>query len=239
MASIYDSNIFLGMSSVAGYTPIPKNYSPTGITSQSLYRPQQSTFTPGSFTAPKTLAETKTTDLTQGMAEIQESINKHLGKIGEQTAAATEYYNKANMANKIAGYTSIAQGAFNLIDTYNARSSVRLTNKQLDMQKDLIDLNIKNSEAILSAQFKNAIADLQTVYAAKNVDVSSQAVRSQIVGSGEEMGKDMADTRTQGKLQKLAIDFQKTMNNINQRRSEQQAWINFGANIASNAMFLI
>ena len=56
---------------------------------------------------------------------------------------------------------------------------------------------------------------------------------------GEDMGKDMATTRTQGKLQKLAIDFQKSMNVAQQRRNEQQAWINFGANIASSAMYLI
>lgn len=171
---------------------------------------------------------------------IQNSIATHAANVGGMTSEAKKYYEKANLANKISAYTSIAQGGMNLIDTYTTgRSNLRMTNKQLDMQKDLIDLNIKNTESVLTAQFKNAIADLQVVSAAKNVDISSQAVRSQIVAGGEDMGKDMADMRTQGKLQKLAIDFQKSVNEAQQRRNEQQAWINFGANIASSAMFLI
>jgi len=171
---------------------------------------------------------------------IQGSLAAHAANVGGMTTEAKKYYEKANLANKVSAYTNIAQGAMDLVNTYTSgRSTLRLTNKQLDMQKDLIDLNIKNTESVLSAQFKNAIADLQTIYAAKNVDISSQAVRSEIVGSGEDMGKDMADMRTQGKLQKLAIDFQKSVNKTQQRRNEQQAWINFGANIASSAMFLI
>lgn len=218
---------------VPGYTPIPTS-SPKTI--QPLYTGNQS-----SFSYKTTFPETEVTDLTTELASpaVQNSIASYYKNLGKQTEEASKYYQKANMANKVAAYTNVAQGAINVMNTYDARRSVRLTNKQLDMQKDLIDLNIKNSEALLSAQFKNAIADLQTIYAAKNIDVSSQAIRSEIVGSGEDMGKDMATTRTQGKLQKMAIDFQKSINIANQRRSEQQAWINFGANIASSAMFLI
>lgn len=164
---------------------------------------------------------------------------KYVKSAVKQSEESSKYYEKANMANKIAAYTNIAQGAFDLWDTYDARSSVRLTNKQLDTQKELIDLNIKNTETLLADRFRNSIADLQVMYAAKNVDISSQALRSEIVASGEDMGEDIANMRLQGSLQKKAIDFQKSMNKAQQRRNEQQAWINFGANLASSAMFLI
>lgn len=148
------------------------------------------------------------------------------------------YYKKANLASQVSGYTQVAQGAFDLWDTYDARSALRLTNKQLDTEKEVIDLNIKNTESLLAENFRNSIADLQVLYAAKNVDISSQALRSEIVASGEDMGEDIANMRLQGSLQKKAIDFQKSMNKAQQRRNEQQAWINFGASLA-NAAFLI
>lgn len=241
MASIYESNWFKESGLWGGMSPIPQipevsNLQPLNTAGMSPIPKAKPT-----VSLPQDYQELPTINLNEELLSpaVQNSISSYYKNLGKQTEQASKYYEKANMANKVAGYTNIAQGAFNLINAYSGRNTVRLTNKQLDMQKDLIDLNITNSESILSAQFKNAIADLQTIYAAKNVDISSQALRSEIVGSGEDMGKDMATTRTQGKLQKLAIDFQKSMNVAQQRRNEQQAWINFGANIASSAMYLI
>ena len=50
------------------------------------------------------------------------------------------YYKKASLASQVSGYTQVAQGAFDLWDTYDARSALRLTNKQLDTEKEVIDL---------------------------------------------------------------------------------------------------
>lgn len=240
MASLYDKKWFLDSGLWGGSSSMP---TATLVQPKSLYDRNYSTPIPKIAQIPDSNDQgTETTDLSSVIAtpEVQSSIASYYKNLGKQTKEASEYYKKANLANKIAAYTNIAQAAGGLINTYETgRRNVRLTNKQLDMQKDLIDLNIKNSEAVLSAQFKNAIADLQTVYAAKNVDISSQALRSEIVGSGEDMGKDMADMRTQGKLQKLAIDFQKSVNKAKQHRNEQQAWINFGASAMQSALFLI
>lgn len=204
--------------------------------------PQMSypTHTPNNVPETTDITETPT-DLASELLTpaVQSSMVNYYKNLGKQTAEASKYYEKANMANKIKAYTNVAQGVADVANVYANRESVRLTNKQLDIQKDLIDLNIKKSETILSNQFRNAIADLQTISAAKNVDISSQALRKEIVGSGEDLGKDMADTRLQGSLQKKAIDFQKSVNKARQYRSEQQAWINLGANVMSSAFLLI
>lgn len=195
-----------------------------------------------------TSLNTATTDITQTATdlsaelltpEVQSSVASYYKNLGKQTQEASKFYEKANMANKVQAFTNVAQGAMDVASVYANRKNVRMTNRQLDMQKDLIDLNITKSEAILADQFRSAIADLQVVYASKNVDVSSQAVRSAIVSSGEDMGKDMADTRLQGSLQKKAIDFQKAMNVVRQRNQEMQSWINLGANVLSSAFLLI
>lgn len=231
---MYETDWFRNSGLWGGYSKMPQI--PETLNIQPLYTNNMSSLGYQSMSLNES-ASLPTTDIS---AEIDESVKRHLGNVGGMTAEAKKYYQKANLANKISSYTNIAQGAINLVDTYTAgRANLRMTNKQLDMQKDLIDLNIKNNESVLTAQFKNAIADLQTVYAAKNVDISSQAVRSEIVGSGEDMGKDIADMQTQGRLQKLAIDFQKSVNKMQQRRSERQALVNFGANVISSTMFLI
>lgn len=159
--------------------------------------------------------------------------------LGKQTTENAKYFERANVANKINAATQIASSALGLLDTYSARDSVRLTNRELDKQKSLIDLNLTNQEALATSNFRNAIADLQVITAAKNVDIRSQAVRSDIVQGGEDLGQDLADARLQGNLAKRAIDFQKAMNNAQQRRNEQQAWINFGANALNSMIYLI
>lgn len=171
--------------------------------------------------------------------QIASSITQAASNAGKVSEASLEYYNRMNAANKIAAGTQILSGVSNLIGAYQGRDAVRLTNKQLDIQKTLIDTNIANREAASNEQFRNSIADLQVLTAAKNVDIRSQAVRSDIVQGGEDLGEDMAMARVQGSLQKKAIDFQKAMNKAQQRANEKQGWINLGANLMQTATYFI
>lgn len=171
--------------------------------------------------------------------QIASSITQAAGNAGKVSEASLEYYNRMNAANKIAAGTQVLSGVSGLINSYQGRDAVRLTNKQLDVQKTLIDTNIANREAVSNEQFRNSIADLQVLTAAKNVDIRSQAVRSDIVQGGEDLGEDMAMARVQGSLQKKAINFQKAMNKAQQYANEKQAWINMGANLMQTATYFI
>lgn len=171
--------------------------------------------------------------------QIASSIVKASSNAGKVSEAELKYYNRMNTANKIAAGTDILSGVSGLIGAYQGRDTVRITNQQLDVQKTLIDTNISNREAVSNEQFRNSIADLQVLTAAKNVDIRSQAVRSDVVQGGEALGQDMALTRVQGSLQKKAIDFQKAMNNAQQAANEKQAWINFGASLMSATSYFI
>lgn len=171
--------------------------------------------------------------------QIATSITQAAGNAGKVSDAILKYYNRMNTANKIAAGTDVLSGVSGLVDAYQGRDAVRLTNKQLDVQKTLIDTNIANREAVSNEQFRNSIADLQVLTAAKNVDIRSQAVRSDVVQGGEDLGEDMAMARVQGSLQKKAINFQKAMNKAQQYANEKQAWINLGANLMKSATYFI
>lgn len=171
--------------------------------------------------------------------QIASSITQAASNAGKVSEASLEYYNRMNAANKIAAGTQVLSGVSGLIGAYQGRDAVRLTNKQLDIQKTLIDTNIANREAVSNEQFRNSIADLQVLTAAKNVDIRSQAVRSDVVQGGEDLGEDMALARVQGSLQKKAINFQKAMNKAQQYANEKQAWINMGANLMQAATYFI
>lgn len=251
MASMYDTK-YTNMSFYNWAQQYPDLYlAPYSITNQSSSwripmsmpatpnTPQMSPVPSGFYDAPA--EESVPTDLTQYMLtpEVQKSVADYYKNLGKQTTEASKYFEKANVANKIAAGAQIVQGVSSLFGTYNSRSTVRLTNQELDKQIELIDLNITNQEALATKNFKNSIADLQVISAAKNVDIRSQALRSDIVQGGEDLGKDLADLRLQGSLQKKAIKFQKTLNNLQQKKNEQQAWINFGANLMSAGSYLI
>lgn len=153
--------------------------------------------------------------------------------------AINGYRQSENIANYLAGGATLLNGVMGVANAYQNRKAVRLTNKQLETQKTLIDANLKNNIALANERFRNNVADLQVIMAAKNVDISSQALRSNIVGSGEDLGKDIALSTSQSKLQKLAIDLQISVNKANQKRAETQSWINFAGSALQTAAFFI
>lgn len=252
MASMYDTK-YTNMSFYNWAQQYPDlNLAPYSITNQSsgwrypMVMPEkpnipQMTPVPSGFYETPVKEESLPIDLTQYMLtpEVQKSVADYYKNLGKQTTEASKYFEKANTANKIAAGAQIIQGVSGLFSAYDSRSFVRLTNQELDKQMQLIDLNITNQEAMATKNFKNSIADLQVISAAKNVDIRSQALRSDIVQGGEDLGKDLSDLRLQGSLQKKAIRFQKTLNNLQQKKNEQQAWINFGANLMSASSYLI
>lgn len=158
--------------------------------------------------------------------------------------AATSLYLKSikkSGANLLTDYTSdkkMSQGlnllsqGLNTLSVFANRSNVEAVNKQYGQQAELIDANTKNQEAILYSNFKNAISDLQTISAAKNVDIRSQGVQSSIVSSGMNMGQDLALQYTQNNLTKGALNLKKAINNYEQEEREFGAIMNMGISIA-------
>lgn len=157
----------------------------------------------------------------------------------KDNGVSKRYRYNENVANYLLGGASLVEGFFDIINTYKQREGVRLTNKQLETQKTLIDANLKNNIALANENFRNNVADLQVLMAAKNVDISSQALRSNIVGSGEDLGKDIALSTSQSKLQKLAIDLQILTNKANQRQAEKQSWMNMAGSALKAAAYFI
>lgn len=203
------------------------------------------TFTPETTTAPDiSLPDLSLSGAVLARAglsdpEVASSVVSAAKNAGKLSSEASDYYNRAKFGTAVAAGATALSGITGLISAYQGRDTVRLTNKQLDTQKKLIDVNIANNEAVANDNFKNAIADLQVLTAAKNVDIRSQAVRSDVVQGGEDLGEDMALRRAQGSLQKKAIDFQKAMNKAQQAANEQQGWINLAASGMSAAALFI
>ena len=147
MASIYESTWFKESGLWGGMSPIPQipevsNLQPLNTAGMSPIPKAKPT-----VSLPQDYQELPTTNLNEELLSpaVQNSISSYYKNLGKQTEQASKYYEKANMANKVAGYTNIAQGAFNLINAYSGRNTVRLTNKQLDMQKDLNLVQMQSS----------------------------------------------------------------------------------------------
>lgn len=147
---------------------------------------------------------------------------------------ANKYYQKARQQQIAGAITNLGSAAYNIYTAQQGRKNVEFANAQLDVQKTMIDTNVAKTVSSLYNSMRDATSQLQTITAAKNVDIRSQGVESQIVAGGQDLGQDQADLITGSKLQKAAINYQKAANKIQQAQAEQNAIANLATTAAGS-----
>ena len=145
-----------------------------------------------------------------------------------------------------AGYAKMGSAALSgiasLLDASSAtdyRREVEKTKDQYETQKKIIDTNIDKTESALMENLMSNMADLDVMSAARNVDLSSQAIAGDKAKGAMDLGKDIADMRTNGALQKAALDLEYAMNVRKAKQAEINSYINAGLKIAGSALSLL
>jgi hypothetical protein len=135
--------------------------------------------------------------------------------------------------------SAILTGVGSLLDAKSARDyrkEVEATKGQYETQKKIIDANIDKTESALMENLMSNMADLDSMMAAKNVDLASESIAADKAKGAMDLGKDIADMRTNGALQKAALDLEYKMNVIKAKRQETNAYVNSGLQIAGAAL---
>lgn len=147
---------------------------------------------------------------------------------------------------KIAGIAKVGsaalQGLGAVADAYSytqLRRETEGTKDQYETQKKIIDTNIDKTESALMENLMSNMADLDVMSAAKNVDLSSQAIAGDKAKGAMDLGKDISDMRTNGALQKAALDLEYAMNVRKAKQQKINSYINAGLQIASTAISLL
>jgi len=123
--------------------------------------------------------------------------NQELVKAVENTKSAAKY--------------SIASSFASMIEAQAGVQMIAASKSQYAANKSLINRNIANTQAVMMENLQDTMSQLDSVSAAKNVDINSQAIRAIKERGLIDMGKDFADMTTQGSLQKSALDLQYSM----------------------------
>ena len=138
--------------------------------------------------------------------------------------------------------SAVLTGVGSLLDASSARTyrkDVEATASQYETQKKIIDTNIDRTESALMENLMKNMSDLDVMSAAKNVDLSSQAIAGDKAKGAMDLGKDIADMRTNGALQKAALDLEYAMNVRRAKQAEINSYVNAGLSIASSALSLL
>lgn len=161
------------------------------------------------------------------------------GSSGDDQADYNRYVKMAGIA-KIG--SAALQGLGAVADAYSytqLRRETEGTKDQYETQKKIIDTNIDKTESALMENLMSNMADLDVMSAAKNVDLSSQAIAGDKAKGAMDLGKDISDMRTNGALQKAALDLEYAMNVRKAKQQEINSYINAGLQIASTAISLL
>ena len=161
------------------------------------------------------------------------------GSSGDDQADYNRYVKMAGVA-KVGSAALKGFGA--VADAYSytqLRRETEGTKDQYETQKKIIDTNIDKTESALMENLMSNMADLDVMSAAKNVDLSSQAIAGDKAKGAMDLGKDIADMRTNGALQKAALDLEYAMNVRKAKQAEINSYINAGLQIASSAISLL
>lgn len=161
------------------------------------------------------------------------------GSSGDDQADYNRYVKMAGIA-KIG--SAALQGLGAVADAYSytqLRRETEGTKDQYETQKKIIDTNIDKTESALMENLMSNMADLDVMTAARNVDLSSQAIAGDKAKGAMDLGRDIADMRTNGALQKAALDLEYAMNVRKAKQQEINSYINAGLQIASTAISLL
>lgn len=231
---------------------IPKTAGPMSAYSKSGYEVSVPTGTPLSSlgTIPESVQPStpvSTTPTTTNISSTLPSYNSvELDKFRSIWGSSGDDQADYNRYVKMAGYAKMGsaalQGIGAVADAYSytqLRRETEATKDQYETKKKIIDTNIDKTESALMENLMSNMADLDVMSAAKNVDLSSQAIAGDKAKGAMDLGKDIADMRTNGALQKAALDLEYAMNVRKAKQQEINSYINAGLQIASTAISLL
>ena len=112
---------------------------------------------------------------------------------------------------------------------------VKATKSQYETQKQMLDLNLKNTETLLAEELMQNMSDLDVMSAAKNVDIRSGGIQTMKSNAAQEMNKDISMQQTQNKLTKLGLDLQYKLNVASAKRQRNDTWASGLLSIGTSA----
>jgi len=122
---------------------------------------------------------------------------------------AAKYLTRAQFATGVESAAQIAQG---IITLSNANSGVDAVERTARMR----EINLAQNEAIMYENMRDAMAQLDMVAAAKNVDLTSTAIVGQKERGLRELGKDI-------RSKELAVKFQNAVDKYNALKQKEAA----------------
>lgn len=165
--------------------------------------------------------------------QIVSPIDTSIKKLEDIQVKQNEYLQKAQQQQAKADQFKMAAAGLQTADAYYNYRAVKQTKAQYETQKKILDTNLANTETALETQLRENMADLDVISAAKNVDLSSQAITGAKEKALEDMSKDFSAMRTQNNLQKAALDLQYKMNKAQAKSNLVSSALNTGMTIAS------
>lgn len=150
-------------------------------------------------TSPNVLADTKKLELSQKVIE----------KATTPAEKAATYLTRAQFA---AGVESAAQIGQGIITLANANAGVDAVERTARMR----EVNLAETEAVMYENMRDAMAQLDMVAAAKNVDLTSSAIVGQKERGLRDLGKDI-------RSKQLAIKFQNAVDKYNAAAQKEAA----------------
>ena len=145
-----------------------------------------------------------------------------------------------------AAYAIVGSAAFKAVGSImdavsqrDYRKQVEATKTQYEAQKKIIDTNINNTESGLMENLMENMANLDATMAAKNVDLTSESIAGDKAKGAMDLGKDISQMRTQGALQKAALDLEYAMNVKAAKKAEINSYVNTALQIGGAALSLL
>ena len=229
--------------SMSAYSKIGYEMSVPAETPLSALGPIPNSAVPNVETPSASVSAPTTTDISSTLPSYNsvelDKFRSIWGSSGNDQADYNRYVKMAGIA-KVGSAALKGLGA--VADAYSytqLRRETEGTKDQYETQKKIIDTNIDKTESALMENLMSNMADLDVMMAAKNVDLSSQAIAGDKAKGAMDLGKDIADMRTNGALQKAALDLEYAMNVRKAKQAEINSYINAGLQIASSAISLL
>lgn len=206
-----------------------------------------------SATTPTIIESAPTTTIDASSAYSMFDVEK-LGKFraiwgttGNDSKDWQRYIDMAGKA-KVASATLTAAGgiAGSILDISAAHRLVRdteATKNQYETQKKIIDTNVADTTSALTENLQENMANLDVMAAAKNVDLSSQAIVGDKTKGAMDLGQDIEKMHRESSLQKAALDLQyaRSVRAAKQARTDTviNSIISGAGAVASGALMLV
>lgn len=127
----------------------------------------------------------------------------------EANTETTKYLQRAQIATGVESAAQIAQGVVTLA---NANAGLDAVKRTAQMR----EVNLEQTEAVMYENMRDTMAQLDTITAAKNVDLSSSAIVGQKERGLSEMGRDV-------RSRQLAVKFQNAVDKYNAAQQKEAA----------------